>query len=299
MYTGSSAMLSEAIHSLVDTGNQALLLFGMHRAARPPDERHPFGYSKEIYFWSFVVAIILFSLGAGFAIYEGIEKLLHPHEISSPFVNYIVLIIAIGIELASFWVAITEFNKSRGDKGPVTAIRTSKDPVLYTVLLEDAGALLGLVVALAGIFLAHQLDAPWIDGATSIVIGVMLAGIAIFLSRETHGLIIGEAADPGLVSSIRGIVMSDEGTGERGAIRKVNEIRTMHFGPHDILVTMSVDFKNDATAHVVEGVVHRLDRAIKAKHPDVRNLFIEVQSHTTHVASQRNAQGAVDGGKGS
>ncbi len=292
LYTGSSAMLSEAIHSLVDTGNQGLLLFGMRRAERPADERHPFGYGKEIYFWSFVVAVLLFSLGAGFSIYEGIEKLIDPHELSSPYVNYVVLGIAIAIETISFKIAMTEFNAQRGDTSAVSAITSSKDPVLFTVLIEDLAALLGLVIALVGIFLADQLGAGWIDGVTSIVIGVMLAGVAAFLSRETHGLIIGEAADPTLVASIREIVQREGSSNGRAVIQKVNEIRTLHFGPHDVLVTMSLDFSNTVTAHVVEVTAGRIERAIKAEHPEVKRLFVEVQSHTTHAADAAEGAGA-------
>ncbi|MEZ5776504.1 MAG: cation diffusion facilitator family transporter [Hyphomicrobiaceae bacterium] len=294
VYTGSTAMLAEAIHSLVDTTNQALLLFGMKRAALPADTRHPFGYGKELYFWSFIVAMLLFSLGAGFSIYEGVEKILHPHPIESPVVNYVVLFMAILFEGGSFLVALKEFNRSRGATGFMTSIRSSKDPVLFTVLFEDAAALTGLVIAILGIFIAHQSGIAWVDGATSVVIGLLLAGVAAFLSRETHGLLIGEAAKPELVAGVREIVENDERSKELGAIRTINEIQTLHFGPHDVLVTMSLDFKNTVSAAVVENAVARFEKAIKERFPEVRRLFIEVQRHSDHLA---NKAASGDGGE--
>jgi cation diffusion facilitator family transporter len=199
-FTGSSAMFSEAIHSCVDTGNQALLLYGLKRAKRPADARHPFGYGRELYFWAFVVAILLFSIGAGFSIYEGLEKIKHPEPIADAYVNYIVLGLAIVFESVSWWVAVKEFNLTRGRRGYLEAVQVSKDPSIFTVLLEDTAALLGLFVALVGIALSEILAMPVFDGVASVVIGGILALAAIVLAYETKALLIGEGADPEVVS---------------------------------------------------------------------------------------------------
>ena len=174
--TGSSAMFSEGIHSLVDTGNQGLLLFGMHRANRPADAKHPFGYASEIYFWAFVVAILIFAVGAGVSIYEGVQKVIDPHEISDPMINYIVLALAMVFEGAAWWVAYKEFASTKGKRGIFKAVRDSKDPTVFTVLFEDTAAIFGLIVAFAGIYFSQKLGLPWLDGAASITIGVNPCG---------------------------------------------------------------------------------------------------------------------------
>lgn len=288
-YTGSSAMLSEAIHSLVDTSNQGLILLGMQRSARPADDKHPFGYGKELYFYCFVVAILLFSLGAGVSIYEGIEKIRNPHEMTSPVVNYVVLGLSLLMEAGSFTVAFKEFNVLRGDAGILETVRASKDPVVFTVLFEDAAALLGLLVALIGIFVSETMGEPWIDGLTSIVIGVILGGVAVILSRETHGLLIGEAADPALAQGIRDLIRADSRSARTEAIKAINEVRTLHFGPRDVLVTASIDFKNTISAAAVENAVARMERSIKEKFPEVRRLYIEIQSGRDHRAQEASA----------
>ena len=279
--TGSSAMLSEAIHSLVDTSNQALLLHGMKRSKRPPDAQHPFGYSTELYFWSFIVAILLFSLGSGVAIYEGFEKLHNPHPLQNVNVNYIVLAIAIVLEGVSTYKALSEFNAHRGDVSLVTAIRSSKDPALFAIVLEDLAALAGLFVALAGVFAADKLGMPAADGVASIFIGFILAGVAAFMSVEIRSLIVGEAAAPAVRGGLAELINAEVGGGR--PIRAVNEIRTMHLGPDDVLVAASVDFQDGETAASVEATTARLERAIKAKYPEVRQLFIEVQNATDHA----------------
>lgn len=274
-WTGSAAMLSEAIHSIADTANQGLLLLGLGRAARPPDERHPFGYAKELYFWAFVVAILLFSLGAGVAIYEGVDKLLHPHPTGDPTVNYVVLGLAILFEAASTYVAVREFNRRRGEESAMAALRTSKDPALYTVLLEDLAALAGLFVALAGISAAHLLGWQEADAIASIAIGLILGGVAAFMAIETKALLIGEAAAPEVIAAIRGLVEAEIGTS--GPVTAINELRTMHLGPEDVLVAASLDFRDGETARAVEATVARLETRIKARFPFVRHLFLEVQ----------------------
>jgi len=279
-WTLSSAMLSEAIHSLVDTANQGLLLLGITRAKRPPDEQHPFGYSREIYFWSFIVAMVLFSLGAGVAIYEGINKILEPHPLQNVNVLYAVLGVAIALEGYSLLKALREF-KARPESrhGFLEALRRSKDPSLFAIVLEDIAAMLGLMIALAGTLVADFGGFEMADGIASILIGFVLAGVAAFMSVEIKSLIVGEAASRVVQAGLREIIASE--TGATKPIRKINEIRTMHLGPHDVLVTASVDFHDGASAKTVEAVTAILQNAIKSRFPDVRHLFIEVQAEDT------------------
>lgn len=279
-YTGSSAMLSEAIHSLVDTGNQGLLLYGLKKSEKPADDRHPFGYGMELYFWAFVVAIAIFAIGAGISFYEGVHKLSHPEPIKDAFVNYIVLSAAIVFEGVACWIAFKEFHKTKGQRGYMAAVRQSKDPAIFTVLFEDTAAMLGLFVALIGIFLAEKLNMPWIDGAVSIVIGCILTLTAIFLAVETKGLLIGEGASEEVVKFVRDIV------NERSEITNVNEVLTMHMGPADILLTMSLDFKDGLSASDVETAVSDMEKNIKQAYPEIKRIFIEAQSFSGHKAAQ-------------
>ena len=275
-YTGSSAMLSEAIHSLVDTGNQGLLLYGLKRSKKPADERHPFGYGMELYFWAFVVAIVIFALGAGVSIYEGVKHILHPRIITNAYINYIILGLAIVFESGSWWVAYREFRTSKGDMSFLEATRRSKDPALFTVLFEDTAALLGLIVALIGISLAQVLDVPELDGIASVVIGLILAATSGLLAYETKGLLVGEATDPDTVDGLRSILTSAPG------IDRVNELRTLHFSPQDILVAISADFSPSLDSNAVEGQVAELERDIKNAYPGITRVFIEAQSISAH-----------------
>ena len=202
-FTGSAAMMAEGIHSTVDTGNQGLLLYGMKRAKQPADARFPFGYGKEVYFWSFMVAVLIFAVGAGISIYEGVSRLLHPHPVESPLINYVVLGLAMLFEGAAWFVAARQFNRVRGKWGPFEAVRRGKDPGAFLVLFEDSAAMLGLLVAGAGVALGHVTGNPLYDGAASIVIGVILALTAVWLAVETKGLLIGEAARKDVVDGIR------------------------------------------------------------------------------------------------
>ena len=278
-FTGSSAMLSEGIHSLVDTGNQLLMLHGLRRSQLPADAHHPFGYGRELYFWAFVVAILIFAVGAGVSLYEGIIKTISPHPVADAYVNYIVLALAAVFEAAAWWVAFKEFRRRKGGQGYWQAIRDSKDPAVITVLFEDSAALLGLAVAFAGIGLAQLLGAPVFDGLASIVIGVILAATAAALAYETKGLLIGESASDAIRDGVTTIV-----EGERG-IRTVNEVLTMHMGPDDILLNLSVDFADDLGSVEVEAVISELERRIKAAHPEIKRLFIEAQSRAGHKAA--------------
>ncbi|TNE57099.1 MAG: cation transporter [Alphaproteobacteria bacterium] len=274
--TGSSAMFSEAIHSTVDTGNQALLLYGLGRAERKPDKDHPFGYAQEVYFWAFMVAILVFAVGAGVSLYEGVHKVLHPEPLTNVYVNYIVLGMAMIFEAIAWMIAFREFNSRRGRRGFLQAMRESKDPSVMTVLLEDSAALLGLVVAFLGIFLGKTFDIPVLDGAASIVIGLILAGTATLLAVETKSLLIGESASPDIVKRIERLLVAHP------QINRVNEILTMHLGPSDILLTLSVDFEDSLSAGDVEATITILESQIKHAVPAAKRIFIEVQSWQGH-----------------
>jgi len=275
--TGSSAMLSEGIHSLVDTGNQSLLLYGIARSKRPADAKHPFGYASEIYFWAFIVAILIFSIGAGISIYHGIEKVLRPHPVQDPMVNYVILALAMVFEGVAWSIAYKEFSTTKGKKGLFEAVRESKDPTIFTVLFEDTAAMLGLVVAFIGIWISVTFNLPVVDGAASIVIGVILAGTALLLALETKGLLIGEAAAPEIVDDIRALIS------QQPEIIALNEIRTLHRGPNDVLLALSVDYNDVVTAGVVERTNTDIEIAIKNRFPMVKRLFIEVQSAKHHA----------------
>lgn len=270
-FTGSSAMFSEAVHSTVDTGNQALLLYGMKRASRPADRKHPFGYAPELYFWAFVVAILIFATGAGVSIYEGVEKIRHPEPITSPYVNYIVLALAIAFEGVAWTIAFREFRKTANHASYFASIRASKDPAIFTVLLEDTAAMLGLIVALVGIALAQLLDLPVLDGVASVVIGIILAVIAVFLAYETKALLIGEAAAPGVVAGVRRLVGAEAG------ILRINEVLTMHMGPQDVLLNLSVDFRPELSSDQVEATITHLEGAIQGEYPEITRVFIEAE----------------------
>ena len=282
--TGSSAMFSEAIHSLVDTGNQLLLLLGLRRARRPADERHPFGYGREVYFWSFCVAILVFAVGAGLSLYEGVNKVIEPHPVRNAFINYIVLAIALAFEAGAWWIAFVEFRKTKGTMGYVEAVRLSKDPTVFVVLFEDSAAMLGLVVAAAGLALAEALGAPALDGVASILIGLILGVTAVLLAYECKGLLIGEGARPALVAGVHRIVRA-----ERGIIR-TNEVLTMHMGPSDVLVTLSLDFDPHLSSDNVEAAVSSIERRLKAGFPEITRLFIEAQSWAAHRRDARAAR---------
>ena len=279
-YTGSSAMLSEAIHSLVDSGNQWLLLHGIRRSARPPDEQHPFGYGMELYFWTFVVAILVFGVGAGVSFYEGVEKIRAPRPITNIYVNYIVLGAALAIEAVPFTVALKAFRQRNRKFGIVSEIRRSKDPTVFTVLFEDSAAMLGLVVAIAGIGLADYLELPVLDGVASIIIALILAGTAALLARESKGLLIGESVYPEIKATIQALLKSDP------RIAVTNEVLTMHLGPDDVLLNLSVDFRDALSSNEVEAAISELEVTIKARYPQIRRVFIEAQSWSAHRRAQ-------------
>jgi cation diffusion facilitator family transporter len=279
-WTGSSAMLSEAIHSLVDTGNQLLMLYGLRRSTRPATPEHPFGFGLELYFWTFVVAILIFGLGAGVSILEGVDKIRNPHPVETPWVNYAVLGASAVFEGATWLIALRAFRRQSKNADVLEAVQLSKDPTIFTVLIEDSAALAGLSIAAVGLAGAQALGLPWLDGVASVLIGLLLAGTATFLARECKGLLMGEAADPATRAGLRRIAASNPG------VVAVNEVLTMHFGPMDVLAVLSLDFENALTADDVETAVSGIERQIKREYPVVRRIFVEAQSREGHRRAQ-------------
>ena len=273
--TGSSAMLSEAVHSGADTGNEILLLYGLRRAKMPADNEFPFGHGKEIYFWSFVVAMVLFAGGAGLSMYKGIDHLVSPAPVKNSYVNYGVIGLAIVFEGISWYIALTEFGKSKGSWGYIRAIHRGKDPSIFIVLMEDSAAIIGLVIAFLGILVSDITGNPAYDAAAAVIIGLILAGTALLLASETKSLLIGESANKEVVQGIREIACSYK------EIKHVNEVLTMHMGPDFILVNISVDFVDPILATDVEVTVAGLDRAIKQAYPHVQRIFIEIETWQT------------------
>ncbi|MFK0300506.1 cation diffusion facilitator family transporter [Brevundimonas sp. NPDC090276] len=278
LFTGSSAMMSEAIHSSVDTGNQILLLIGLKRAARPASETHPFGHGLQLYFYTFVVAILIFGLGAVVSISHGLERIRAPEPIENPWVNYLVLGLAILFEGGSWWVALKAFNRERAGRSLIRSVQDSKDPTIFTVLFEDTAALTGLVIAFVGVIASQALDLPILDGVASVAIGGVLAITAAFLAFETQSLLTGEAADPATRQGIAALAESEPG------VVGLNDLRTMHFGPTEILVALSLDFQDDLSAADVENTVARLEHRIRAAYPQAGRIYVEAQSLASHAA---------------
>lgn len=270
--TGSAAMFAEGIHSVVDTGNQGLLLYGIWRAKKPASPRYPFGHGKEIYFWSFVVAIMIFALGAGVSIYEGVHRLLSPEEVTSPLVNYLVLGAAMIFEGVAWWFAYRAFRASQGTRTLIAAVRASKDPTTFVVLFEDSAALLGLVFAAIGLTLSQVLEMPAFDGIASISIGLILGVTAVMLAIRTKSLLIGESANPELVEDVT------RRADALDAVVTVNEVLTLHMGPHYVLLNVSVDFKDSLAAGEIERAVERLTAEIRKAHPNIKRVFVEAEA---------------------
>jgi cation diffusion facilitator family transporter len=279
--TGSSAMLTEGVHSVVDSTNQLLLMWGRRAARRPPDALHPFGYGRELYFWSFVVAVLVFALGAGVSTYEGIIHLHYPHGTESPLVGYIVLLVAFILDGWSTVEAYREFRSTKGQLGWIEAIRRSKDPAAFIVLLENGAAMAGIAVAAAGLYLSQLTGSTLYDGGASIVIGLILGVTAFVLAYESKGLLIGEAADPELVRSIH-----EFASGKPGVVG-IGDVLTVHSSPDQITVMMNVDFRDDMPAGEVERIVRDVEEEARSRWPQVRRLFV------------RPMQGAGSEGKGS
>ena len=270
--SGSSAMLSEGIHSLVDTGNGFLLLYGIKRSKKKPDLHHPLGYGQEVYFWSLVVAILIFAIGGGMSFYEGIERIRHPEPMGDPTLSYIVLALAIVFEGAALALAFKSFNKTRRGRGIWKAIKESKDPTSFAVLFEDAAALVGLLVAMAGIFIGHTFDMPIFDSVASLVIGVLLAVVAFLLAWESKDLLIGESADLEVRQDVERIVRADM------AVDRMNPPVTLHVGPDDVLLALDVEFNDDLSPDEIEAAIRRIEVEIRKAQPIINRIFIEAKS---------------------
>jgi cation diffusion facilitator family transporter len=279
--TGSSAMVAEGIHSLVDTGNGGLVLLGMRRSAKPADAQHPFGHGKALYFWTLIVAISIFGIGGGMSVYEGISALQHPAALENPMPNYIVLAVAFLVEGWAFITAMREFNKARGQMPALEFVRTSKDPSLFTVVFEDLAAMLGLVVAFLGIFLGHLFRNPLFDGGASVVIGLILMSVAALLARESKGLLVGEGVEPRMLDEMRAMVAADE------AVERVGDVRTLYLGPNDLLVTLEVAFRPAVATAGLHDAIVRIEASLKAGYPEVRNVCIEVASLADAKAAEQ------------
>lgn len=273
--TGSSAMVSEGIHSVVDTGNGALVLLGLKRARMPADETHPFGHGKSLYFWTHIVAISIFGIGGGMSLYEGISHMMSVDPTATmgdSTVAYLVLGISFLVEAGSFSVAMKQFLQARGGKSSWQFIRETKDPSLYTVVLEDSAALLGLVFAFLGIFLGHLLSNPYLDGAASVAIGLLLMSVAGILASRTMGLLLGEGVNREQLADIRRRVESDP------MVERAGDILTMYMGPDDLLVNMGVCFVRGATAEQMHEAIHRIETDLKSAYPETNRVYIEVES---------------------
>jgi len=273
--TGSSAMISEGIHSVVDTGNGLLVLLGMRQAQKQADETHPFGYGKSLYYWTHIVAVSIFGIGGGMSLYEGIAHIRHVAPgtpMGDPTAAYLVLGIALLVEGGSFSVAIRQFLQAKGEMGAWEYIRHSKDPSLYTVVLEDSAAMLGLVFAFLGIFLGHLLNNPYLDGLASIAIGLLLMSVAGILASRTMGLLLGEGVSPEELRDIWTRVESDP------AVERAGLILTMYMGPHDLLVNMGVCFVPGTTAEEMHGAIRRIEADLKGAYPEINRVYIEAES---------------------
>lgn len=275
--TGSSAMLSEGIHSTADTGNQLLLLLGIRQSRKPADESHPFGHGQELYFWSLIVAIILFSAGGGMSVYEGITHLQHPTEMTNPGWNYAVLIVAFFVEGIAWFIALRELLKyQETGESFWKSLRSSKDPSVFVVFGEDTAAMSGLVVAFLGVFLGHQFNSHYPDAIASIIIGIILAIVAIFLAYESKSLLVGETADPKIVEGVNKLVLSNP------AVEKLRRPLTMHLGPNEILLNLDVQFKERIETSQLVKVIDELETQIQDEYPSVRQIFIEVEGLKGH-----------------
>ncbi|HEV7681413.1 MAG TPA: cation diffusion facilitator family transporter [Pyrinomonadaceae bacterium] len=270
--TGSSAMLSEGIHSLVDTGNGGLMLLGIRKSQEAPDFEHPFGHGKELYFWSLIVAIAIFAVGCGMSMYEGVTHLLHPEPISKAAWNYAVLGFALVFEGTSWVFGWKAFRSVRGRQGIFEAIRKSKDPSTFMVFFEDSAALLGIVIAFIGIFVGQQLQNPYADGLASIMIGLVLGFVSFFLAYESKGLLIGEGVDRETLRRLRTLVDDDD------AVEHVSRLLTMYFGPHEVLLALEVKFRDELSMVAMRNAIGRIQKSVKQNYPDITRIYFASES---------------------
>jgi cation diffusion facilitator family transporter len=269
-FSGSAAMLSEAIHSLVDTGNGALMLVGMHRSKKPADPEHPFGFSHELYFWTLMVGVLIFGLGGGMSILTGVVHIRSGHGIEETAWNYAVLAIAMVFESVSWWYGWRAFRGEMNGRGIFETIMDTKDPTTFSVLLEDSAALIGLVVAFLGIFLGNLLGVPWLDGAASIVIGLLLCVTAAIMVNESRALIVGEGVSKATLDGIRAILVADKD------IESVQRLRTLYFGPEDVMLVMEMRMRDDTEVAEIRSVTARVKQAIKDRYPKIRRVYFDI-----------------------
>lgn len=279
-WTGSGAMLSEALHSLVDTSNQGFLLLGLRRSARPASQRHPFGHGMEIFFWAFIVALMIFALGGAASIYEGVQRLRDPEPIRDPWINFIVLALSFAIEATSLRIAWRELRRSQPDRTMLAALRGSKDPSVFSIFCEDFAAIVGLSVAAVGLGLAYVLNDPRFDAAASFAIGGILILTAIFLARETLSLMTGESASAEVLTAVRAVLEGDP------RVQRIEEILSMHLGPSDILLGISLDFLDEMTSDEIETAVHEIGEKLGACQPSVRKVFVRPVQRVRKTANQ-------------
>ena len=272
VFTGSSAMISEGIHSIVDTGNGGLILLGIYKSQQPPDFEHPFGHGKELYFWSLIVALAIFAVGCGTSVYEGIRHLIYPKQIEHPIWNYAVLSFALIFEGGSWVFGWKAFQKAKGKWGVLDGIRRSKDPSAFMVLFEDSAAMLGLIIAFCGIFIGYQFSNIYADGVASILIGVLLGLVSFFLAYKSKGLLIGEGVEGDVLRQIHKLIESDP------AVEHSSCLLTMHFGPHEVMLTLQVKFRDELSAVEIREAIARIQRNVQKEHPDITRIFFASDS---------------------
>jgi len=275
VFTGSSTMMSEGIHSLVDTGNGVLLLFGIKQSKKPADSKHPFGYGNEVYFWSFIVAVLIFALGGGIALYEGIQHVIHPKTLTDPLWNYIVLVLAIIFEGSALFVGLKQFNKTRGDVTFFKAIVDTKDTATAAIVIEDSAAVAGLTIALVSLLLGQITGIEYFDGIGSVLIGILLLSVSTFFAIECKSLLIGEGLPEDDIKKISSILSNDKN------VTAYKRPLSLYFGPEEVLVNLNVDFKDELVSDEIEHTVDRIESKIKISVPSVNRIFIEAETIKT------------------
>ena len=271
-FTGSSSMLSEGIHSLVDTGNGILLLFGIKRSQRPADEKHPYGYGNEVYFWSFVVAVLIFALGGGIALYEGIESLFHPKKLEHVAWNYVVLILALIFEGSALRVALKEFNATRGKKSFFKGLVDSKDTSTAAIVIEDSAALIGLAIALVCVALGQLTGIEYFDGIGSVLIGLLLIAVSLFFAVECKDLLVGEGLIKEDIAKVTDILSNEKN------VTAYKRPLSLYFGPQEVLINLDVNFVDELTSDEIEVTIDRIESNIKKELPMVNRIFIEAET---------------------
>jgi cation diffusion facilitator family transporter len=275
-FSGSAAMAAEAIHSLVDTGNGGLMLYGIRRSRRPPDDEHPFGYGHEFYFWALIVGVLIFALGGGMSIVTGLWRIVTPHRAENLGWNYTVLAFAAVFEGISWYYGLKAFRSERRGRGVVETIHLSKNPANFAVLLEDSAALLGLIFAAIGLLLSEQLHRPWIDGATSVLIGVLLCAMAFVMVFESKGLLVGEGVERNTLAQLREIVADD------AAVQRVSKLTTLYLGPEEVVLVIELRFRSGMDIESVRESIDRMKRAIQARFPRIRRIFLDSTSEDSN-----------------